>query len=76
MPKKGWKLVKIEEQQMFDGEKKIKNNSKINLKRLGTKIYAHFKNIKTGERLQLCFNYSGLTLSSGNDYTQDYVIYD
>ncbi len=68
-PKKGWKLKKIGLKDMFSGTKKVKNHSKITLKRGRTTIYAYFKNVKTGFVQELIFNYS-----SGNYAMQ--IIHD
>lgn len=67
-PKKGWKLIKIEQLTSDGGEKKIKNNSKVNLsiKMSGTGIFAYFKNAKTGEIRKLYFGYSSNPFASGN----------
>lgn len=62
-PKKGWKLKKIEVFNIFDGVKKVKNNSKVTLsiKGTGTGLYAYFKNAKTGvvQRLELGYGSGG-----------------
>ena len=62
-PKKGWKLKKIEVFNMYDGVKKVKNNSKVTLsiKGTGTGLYAYFKNVKTGvvQRLYLGYGRGG-----------------
>ena len=62
-PKKGWKLKKIEVFNIFDGVKKVKNNSKVTLsiKGTGTGLYAYFKNAKTGvvQRLELGYGRGG-----------------
>lgn len=62
-PKKGWKLKKIEVFNIFDGVKKVKNNSKVTLsiKGTGTGLYAYFKNTKTGvvQRLELGYGRGG-----------------
>ena len=61
--KKGWKLKKIEVFNIFDGVKKVKNNSKVTLsiKGTGTGLYAYFKNTKTGvvQRLELGYGRGG-----------------
>ena len=62
-PKKGWKLKKIEVFNIYDGVKKVKNNSKVTLsiKGTGTGLYAYFKNAKTGvvQRLELGYGRGG-----------------
>lgn len=60
-PKKGWKVTKIEVQNMYTGTKRVKNHSKItlSLKGTGTGVNVYFKNIKTGIVQQLSFGYSG-----------------
>ncbi len=69
VPKKGWKLLKIE-RLTYDSRIKIKNNSKVNLSTTmtGTGIDVYFKNIKTGEKRKLYFGYSDNPFPSGNMY--------
>ena len=69
IPKKGWKLLKIE-RGTLDGRKKIKNNSKVNLSTAmtGTGIEVYFKNVKTGEKRKLYFVYTSNNAPSGNIY--------
>lgn len=57
--KKGWKLKKIKTLNMYDGEKKVKNRSKIvvSTKGTGTAVYAYFKNVKTGVEQWVCLGY-------------------
>ena len=70
VPKKGWKLTKIEVQNMYDGTKKARNNSKIKLsiKGTGTGVYAYFKNIKTGIVEELFLGYGGGNFPNENIY--------
>lgn len=69
-PKKGWKLTKIEVQNIYDGTKKVKNNSKIKLsiKGTGTGVHAYFKNIKTGIVEELFLGYGGGNFPNENIY--------
>ena len=69
-PKKGWKLTKIEVQNMYDGTKKARNNSKIKLsiKGTGTGVHAYFKNTKTGVVQELFLGYSCERYPSENIY--------
>ncbi len=69
-PKKGWKLTKIEVQNMYDGTKKARNNSKIKLsiKGTGTGVHAYFKNIKTGIVEELFLGYGGGNFPNENIY--------
>lgn len=69
-PKKGWKLTKIEVQNMYDGTKRVKNNSKITLsiKGTGTGVYAYFKNTKTGVVQVLNLGYGSGDFPSRNYY--------
>ena len=70
VPKKGWKLTKIEVQNMYDGTKKARNNSKIKLsiKGTGTGVHAYFKNTKTGVVQELFLGYSCERYPSENIY--------
>ena len=70
VPKKGWKLTKIEVQNMYDGTKKARNNSKIKLsiKGTGTGVHAYFKNIKTGIVEELFLGYGGGNFPNENIY--------
>lgn len=69
-PKKGWKLTQIEVQNIYDGTKKVKNNSKIKLsiKGTGTGVHAYFKNIKTGIVEELFLGYGGGNFPNENIY--------
>lgn len=70
VPKKGWKLAKIERFTMNSPAKRVKNNSKVNLSAggTGTGIYVYFKNTKTKEMRRLYFGYSNNPFASGNSY--------
>lgn len=74
VPKKGWKLSKIERFTMESPAKKVKNNSKVNLttKGTGTGIYVYFKNTKTGKMRKLYLGYSNIPIPSTNIY--DYQV--
>lgn len=69
-PKKGWKLLKIEVFNMYDGRKTVKNNSKIKLSinGTGTGVQAYFKNTKTGKIQMLYLGYSGFDCENENIY--------
>ena len=70
VPKKGWKLTKIEVQNMYDGTKRVKNNSKVTLsiKGTGTGLYAYFKNTKTGVVQVLNLGYGSGNFPNRNYY--------
>lgn len=68
VPKKGWKLTKIEVQNMYDGTKRVKNNSKVTLSIKGTGLYAYFKNTKTGVVQVLNLGYGSGNFPNRNYY--------
>lgn len=69
-PKKGWKLVKIENYPGKMQKHMIKNNSKMKLsiKESWTEVYAYFKNKKTKEMVRLKFWYSDSKMWEEGNY--------